>query len=72
MQSDSRMSVLLNIIMLYNNLPSGVSLQLPSLPCTILILEVDGNENTVIDKWDLYCNSGSQKIKPQKEFIWAV
>lgn len=52
--------------MLYNHLPTGVSLQLPSLPCKILILKVDGTENTVIDKQDLYCNSGSQKIKPKR------
>lgn len=69
MQSDSRVSLSFNIIMLYNSLPSDVSLQLPSLPCKILILKVDDNETTVIDKWDLYCNSGSQKIKPKRNLF---
>ena len=29
-----------------------MNLQLPSPPCKILILKVDDNGTTVIDKWD--------------------
>lgn len=55
--------------MLYNDLPSAVCLQLPSLPCKILILKVDDNETTEMDERDLDCNSGSQKIKPKRNLF---
>ena len=58
-----------NIIVLYDSLPCHVGIQLPSLPCKILILKVDDNETTVIDKQDLCCNSGSQKIKPKRNLL---
>lgn len=65
------MSLSFNIIMFQNNLPSGVNLQSPTLPCKILILTVDDNGTTVIDQWDLYSNSGSRKIK-QKNNLFGL
>lgn len=55
--------------MFQDNLPGGVNLQLPTLPCKILILNFDDNGTTVIDKWDLYSHSGSQKMKPKRNFF---
>lgn len=46
-----------------------MSLQFPALPCKILILKVEDDGATVIDKWDLHCDSGSQKIKPKKNLF---
>lgn len=63
------MSLLFNIIMLYNDLFSVVCFQLFSLSCKILIFKVDDNEIIEMDERDLDCNFGFQKIKLKRNLF---